>query len=218
MRAFFVLLARDFGSPTRLVSTGQGLLFFLAVVVLLPLGVGPDAALLHRLAPGILWIALLLASLSGLETLFREDWEDGSLEVMALSALPLEAVVLAKCLGHWLVNLLPLAIVSIPCGLLLQLDIGEALPVAGAMAALTPAFSLLAGIGAVLTLDVRRGGMLALLLVLPLQMPVLIFGASASGGGAGSAESLLLGLGMVLVLLAAVPFFGGGVLWRRLQT
>ena len=217
MRAFLALLARDLGSPARLVSSGQGLLFFLAVVVLLPLAAGPDAALLHRLAAGILWIALLLASLCGLEALLREDWEDGSLEAMALSALPLEAVVLAKCLGHWLANLVPLAVLSVPCGLLLQLDIAGSLALAGAMLALTPAFSLLAGLGAVLTLDVRRGGMLALLLVLPLQMPVLIFGVAASGDGAGSTQGLLLGLGIALVLLAVVPFFAAGVLWRRLR-
>ena len=218
MRAFFALLGRDLGSPSRLVSAGLGLLFFLAVVVAVPVAVGPDAALLRRLAAGMLWIAVLLASLSGLEALFREDWQDGSLEAMALSALPLEAVVLAKCLGHWLANLLPLAALSVPCALLLQLDIAEALPLAGAMAALTPAFSLLAGIGAVLTLDVRRGGMLALLLVLPLQIPVLIFGVAAGGGGAEGRTGLLLGLGLVLGLLAVVPFFGAGVLWSRLRT
>ena len=217
MKASCALLLRDLGAPSRLVSAALGWMFFFAVVLLLPLAVSPDGALLHRLAAGMLWIALLLASLSGLDSLFREDWQDGSLDVMALAPMPLEVVVLVKCCAHWLINLLPLTLLSVPCGLLLQLDIGEALRVSGAMLLLTPAFSLLAGIGALLTLDVRRGGMLALLLMLPLQMPVLIFGVLASGGGAAGGASLLFGLGMTLALLALTPFLGGALLWRRLR-
>lgn len=217
MRAFFALLGRDLGSRARLGSVVAGVLFFFAVVVMLPLGVGSDRELLGRLAPGILWIGILLASLSGMELMFQEDWEDGSLEVMALSALPLEMVVLAKCFGHWLANLFPLAVLSVPFGLLLQLSVAEALIVAGVMLAGTPAFSLLGGIGSVLTLDVRRGGILALLLVLPLQLPAFIFGVSASSGGMGSGGGLLFGFGMSLGLLAVVPFLAGAVLWARLR-
>lgn len=217
MKAFFALLARDLRSNTRVGSTSSGVLFFFAIVVMLPLGVGPDGEMLGRLAPGILWIGVLLSSLSGLELMFREDWEDGSLEVMALSALPLEMIVLAKCFGHWLANLLPLAVLSIPFGLLLQLNVSEALVVGGVMLAGTPAFSFLGGIGSVLTLDVRRGGILALLLVLPLQLPALIFGVLASSGGVGSTGSLFLGFGVSLGLLAVVPFLAGAVLWARLR-
>ena len=217
MRASCALLLRDLGAPSRLVSAALGWMFFFAVVVMLPLATSPEAALLHPLAAGMLWIALLLASLSGLDSLFREDWQDGSLDVMALAPVPLEAVVLVKCCAHWLMNLLPLALLSIPCGLLLQLGIAEALRLSAVMLLLTPAFSLLAGIGALLTLDARRGGMLALLLVLPLQMPVLIFGVLASGAGEASGASLLLGLGMSLALLALVPFLGGALLWWRLR-
>ena len=217
MRAFIALLGRDLTAGTQLGAGGLGILFFCAVIVLLPLGVGPESDLLRRMAPGILWIAVLLSSLFGLEAMFREDWEDGSLEVMAMSSLPLELIVLAKCLVHWLVNLLPLALLSVPFGLLLQLEVGDALSVGGAMLLGTPAFSLLGSVGAALTLDARRGGLLSLLLVLPLQIPVLIFGVLASGGGEGSVSSLLLGMGMSLGLLGVVPFLAAGVLWSRLR-
>ena len=215
MKAFVALLSRDLGG-SQLGAGGLGVLFFLAVVVLLPLGIGPRGDVLAQIAPGILWIAALLAALLGLESMFREDFETGALEIMAMSALPLEAVVLAKCLAHWLACLLPLAILSVPCGLLLHLSVGESLGVAIAMLLGTPAFSLFGSIGAALTLDARRGGLLALLLVLPLSMPPLIFGSLASGGE-GSVSSLLLGIGLSLGALAVAPFLSSAVLWTRLR-
>ncbi|MCY4048611.1 MAG: heme exporter protein CcmB [Hyphomicrobiales bacterium] len=215
MKAFAALLSREFGG-SQLGAGGLGVLFFLAVVVLLPLGTGPDADVLARIAPGILWIAALLASLLGLESMFREDFETGSLEVMAMSALPLEVVVLAKCLAHWLACLLPLAALSVPCGLLLHLSVNESLNVAIAMLLGTPAFSLFGSIGAALTLDARRGGLLALLLVLPLSMPPLIFGSLASGSE-GNVPSLLLGAGLSLGALAVAPFLSSAILWARLR-
>ena len=215
MRAFAALLSREFRG-SQLGAGGLGALFFLAVVVLLPLGAGPDADVLAQIAPGILWIAALLASLLGLESMFREDFETGSLEVMAMSALPLEVVVLAKCLAHWLACLLPLATLSVPFGLLLHLSVGESFNVAIAMLLGTPAFSLLGSIGAALTLDARRGDLLALLLVLPLSIPPLIFGSLASGGE-GSVPSLLLGAGLSLGALAIAPFLSSAILWARIR-
>lgn len=216
MKAFVTLLSREFGG-SQLGAGGLGVLFFLAVVVLLPLGIGPRGDVLVQIAPGILWIAVLLASLLGLESMFREDFETGALEVMAMSALPLEAVVLAKCLAHWLACLLPLAIMSVPCGLLLHLSVTESIGVAIAMLLGTPAFSLFGSIGAALTLDARRGGLLALLLVLPLSMPPLIFGSLASGREA-SVSSLLLGTGLSLGALAIAPFLSSAILWTRLRS
>lgn len=215
MKAFNALLSRELGG-VQLGAGGLGVLFFLTVVVLLPLGIGPRDDLLQQIAPGILWIAVLLASLLGLESMFREDFENGSLEAMATSAFPLEAIVLAKCLAHWLACLLPLAVLSVPCGLLLYLSVSESIGIAIAMLLGTPAFSLLGSIGAALTLDARRGNLLALLLVLPLSMPPLIFGVLASGGK-GSTSGLLLGIGLSLGALAIAPFLSSAILWTRLR-
>ena len=215
MKAFKALLSRELGR-VQLGAGGLSVLFFLTVVVLLPLGIGPRDDLLQQIAPGILWIAVLLASLLGLESMFREDFENGSLEAMATSAFPLEAIVLAKCLAHWLACLLPLAVLSVPCGLLLYLSVSESIGIAIAMLLGTPAFSLLGSIGAALTLDARRGNLLALLLVLPLSMPPLIFGVLASGGK-GSASGLLLGIGLSLGALAIAPFLSSAILWTRLR-
>lgn len=215
MKAFNALLSRELGG-VQLGAGGLGVLFFLTVVVLLPLGIGPRDDLLQQIAPGILWIAVLLASLLGLESMFREDFENGSLEAMATSAFPLEAIVLAKCLAHWLACLLPLAVLSVPCGLLLYLSVSESIGIAIAMLLGTPAFSLLGSIGAALTLDARRGNLLALLLVLPLSMPPLIFGVLASGGK-GGASGLLLGIGLSLGALAIAPFLSSAILWTRLR-
>lgn len=214
MKAAWVLLRWEVGSAGRWVSVGWGCLFFLAVVVLLPLGVGSEAVVLERLAVGFLWIAVLLASLCGLDGMFRPAWEDGSLEAMALSDVPLEAAALVVCGAHWVTHLLPLAVLCVPCGVLLGLEWGEAARLAGVVACLSPALSLLGGVGAVLSLDARRGGMLSLLLVLPLEVPVLVFGVFASGGDGGS---FVLGLGLALLFLAATPFLVSVLLWARLR-
>lgn len=215
MKAFSSLLLRELGR-SQLGAGGLGVLFFLTVVVLLPLGIGPHGDLLQQIAPGILWIAVLLASLLGLEAMFREDFENGALEVMVMSTFPLEAVVLAKCLAHWLACLLPLAVLSAPCGLLLHLSVSESLGIAIAMLLGTPAFSLLGSIAAALTLDAHRGNLLALLLVLPLSMPPLIFGVLA-GSDKGDTSSLLLGIGLSLGALAIAPFLSSAILWTRLR-
>jgi heme exporter protein B len=184
---------------------GLALGFFVLAVVLFPLGVGPEAELLRRMGPGIIWVAALLAAVLSLDRLFAGDYADGGLDLLVLSALPLEGAVIAKCLAHWLTTGLPLAIISPFLGLLLDLD-GPAIAVLGfGLVIGTPALSLLGAIAAALTLGARRPGVLSSLIVLPLYLPVLIFGAGAveAGIATGSARAHLLLLGALS--LAALP-------------
>jgi heme exporter protein B len=160
-------------------ATGTALGFFLVVVAILPLGLGPDLKLLARLAPGLLWIALLLSALLSLDRLFHNDAEDGSLETLAMGPLPLEAVAAAKALAHWLTTCLPLVVAAPLMAVLLNLPIEAFGPLVLTMAIGSPALSFLGAIGASLTLGLRRGGPLLALLVLPLYVPVLIFGVTA---------------------------------------
>lgn len=180
MTAFLLLLRRELRIAVREGGAlGTALGFFLILVALLPLGLGPDLKLLSRIAPGVLWIGLLLAALLSLGRMFETDHEDGSLEVMATGPLALELVAAAKSLGHWLSTGIPLVLLAPALGLLLNLEL-DAYPVLVAtLLAGTPAISFLGGIGAALTLRARRGGMLIALLVLPLYVPTLIFGISA---------------------------------------
>lgn len=181
----------------RPADIGSLLFFFVIVASLFPLGVGPEPELLRRLAPGILWVGALLATLLSLPRLFADDLRDGTLEQLALSPEPLALVVLGKVLAHWLLSGLPLTLLAPLLGL--QFDLaGDAL----AMLALsllvgTPALSGIGAIGAALTLGVRGGGVLLSLLVLPLYIPVLIFGAGAVeatiGGLGAEAQLSLLG-------------------------
>jgi len=197
-RAFSALLKRDLALALREGgAVGTALGFFLIVVAMLPLGLGPDLNLLARIAPGVLWIALLLAALLSLPRIFEIDFEDGSLETMSLSALPLEAVAAAKALAHWLTTTIPLALMAPVLGILLNLEL-KAYPVLIAtMLAGTPAISFLGAIGAALTLRARRGGLLLAVLTLPLYVPTLIFGISAissatMGPGGFTASFLIL--------------------------
>jgi heme exporter protein B len=180
MTAFLLLLRRELRIAVREGgAVGTALGFFLILVALLPLGLGPDLKLLARIAPGVLWIGLLLAALLSLPRMFETDHEDGSLEVMATGPLPLELVAAAKSLGHWLSTGIPLVLLAPALGLLLNLEL-DAYPVLiVTLFAGTPAISFLGAIGAALTLRARRGGMLIALLVLPLYVPTLIFGISA---------------------------------------
>jgi heme exporter protein B len=180
-------------------------MFFVLTVVLFPFGVGPEPNTLARISAGVLWVTALLAAMLSLERLFLADYEDGSLELLALAPIPLEAVVLAKCLAHWLVTGLPLMLAAPLLGVLLHM------PAAGypililAMALGTPTLSLVGAIGAALTLGARRGGVLISLLVLPLYIPVLVFGVSAVDaamqGFPTRPHLLLLGA----ILLGAIP-------------
>lgn len=186
--------------PADFVST---LFFFIIVVSLFPLGVGADPELLRKLAPGVLWVAALLATLLSLPRLFADDHRDGTLEQLLLAPQPLGLIVLGKVLAHWLVSGLPLALLAPLLGL--QFDLStEALAVLSVSLLIgTPALSGIGAIGAALTLGVRGGGMLLSLLVLPLYIPVLIFGA-------GAVDATLTGLGAQahLSLLGALTLGG----------
>ncbi|MDX2258668.1 MAG: heme exporter protein CcmB [Hyphomicrobiaceae bacterium] len=177
MMRLSALVARDVGIAMREGGAlGTALGFYLLVVALLPLGLGPDLNLLSRIAPGILWIALLLAALLSLPRMFETDFEDGSLEILALGQEPLEAVCAAKAFAHWLTTGIPLALAAPVLGILLNLDIAAYGVLVATMLVGTPAVSFLGAIGAALTLRARRGGLLIALLVLPLYVPTLIYG------------------------------------------
>lgn len=180
-------------------------LFFVVAVALFPFGVGPEANVLARIAPGVLWVMALLAALLSLDRLFLADYEDGALELIALAPVPLALVVLAKTLAHWLVSGLPLVLAAPVLALLLNLPAEGFATLIGAMLLGTLVLSLVGAVGAALTLGARRGGVLIALLVLPLYVPALIFGAAAveaTLSGASARPHLLL-LGALLA--AAAP-------------
>ena len=196
MSPFATLLKRELRLAVREGGAiGTALGFYLVVVALIPLGLGPDLTLLSRIAPGVLWIALLLSALLSLGRVFETDHEDGSLEVMATGPLPLELVAAAKSIAHWLSTAVPLTLMAPLLGLLLNLELAAYPLLVLTMLVGTPAISFLGAIGAALTLGARRGGLLIALLVLPLYVPTLIFGISAIGaallGPAGFQPSLL---------------------------
>jgi heme exporter protein B len=155
------------------------LLFFVLVTAMFPLGIGADPALLRAIGPGIIWVAALLAALLSLDSVFRSDFQDGSLEHFLLSAHPLSILVLAKTIAHWLITGLPLLIVSPLLGLLLDLPADAVWTLILTLALGTPVLSMVGAIGVALTVGLRRGGMILSLLVLPLYVPVLIFAANA---------------------------------------
>ncbi|MFN0191382.1 MAG: heme exporter protein CcmB [Aestuariivirga sp.] len=219
MSILWALIRRDLTLAIRQGGgAGTALGFFLTFVVLLPLGLGPDQAMLQRLAPGALWVALLLSVLLSASTLFQQDYEDGSLDVMALGAAPLELVALAKSAAHWLSAGLPLAIAAPLLGFLLNLNPAGIWPLAIAMITGSLALSLIASIGAAVTVGLRRGGLLVSLLVLPLYVPVLIFGVSASAGGPQIATAaLLILLALALVSLVLAPLAAAAALRAYLK-
>jgi len=180
MSALLALLARDLRLALREGGAlGTALGFYMVVVVMLPLSLGPDLNLLTRIASGILWVAMLLSALLSLPRLFEADHEDGVLELMVLSPLPLEAAVGAKALAHWLATGVPLTLLAPLLGLMLNLELAAYPVLLATMIVGTPAISFIGTIGAALTLRSRRGGLLIALLVLPLYIPTLIFGISA---------------------------------------
>jgi heme exporter protein B len=191
-------------------SIGVALGFYLVVVALTPFGLGPDLNLLARIAPGMLWIALLLAALLSADRIFHNDYEDGTLDVLVAGPLPLPVIAAVKCLAHWIATGVPLALLAPVLGLLLNLPL-DAMPLLVlAMLAGTPAVSFVAGIGASLTLGLRRSGLLLALLVLPLYVPVLIFGVStvsAATVGPGSPWPpflMLCALSLASIVLAPI--------------
>jgi heme exporter protein B len=204
------LLLRDLRLATRAGGGfGLGLAFFLLVAVLVPLGVGPEPALLARIAPGILWIGALLACLLSLDRIFALDYEDGSLDLLATAPIPLEGVVAVKALAHWLVTGLPLTLLSPLLAILLNLPGPGYLWLVLSLALGTPALSLIGAFGAALTVGLKRGGLLLSLLVLPLYVPTLIYGAEAVRRGAegqGALTALLLLAGITAGAAALLPF------------
>jgi heme exporter protein B len=182
-----------------------GVLFFLAVVAVVPFGVGPDLKLLARIGPAILWIGALLASLLGLERLFQADREDGSLDLLMLTGerQPPALTVLVKCLAHWTASVLPLVIASPLLGLFMNME-----PVAIGATTLTllvgtPAVAFIGAVGAAVAVALPRGGLLVSILILPLTVPVLIFGVSASYGAVNDPEPFL----PPFLILAALTLF-----------
>jgi len=199
---------------------GTALGFFLTVVVLLPIGIGPDQALLARIAPGALWIALLLSVLLSADRIYQQDYEDGSLDIMTMGPVPFEMVALAKSVAHWLSTSLPLAVAAPLLGFLVNLEPAAILPLAVAMVVGSIALSLIASIGAAVTVGLRRGGLLVSILVLPLYVPVLIFGLSASQPNAApglTAASLLILAAIALVSLVVSPLASAAALRSYLK-
>ncbi len=181
MIALRALLVRDMRIAVRIGGGAlMGVLFFLAVVTLTPFAIGPDLALLRRIGPAILWLGALLASLLALDRLFAADHEDGSLDLILMGSSPLELTVAVKALAHWLTTGLPLVVAVPVLGLLLDIEPTAIGVVAITLLVGTPAFTFIGLIGAALAVALRRGGLLLPVLVLPLTVPVLIFGVSAA--------------------------------------
>ena len=189
-----VLLARRQGG-----GLGAAIGFILSVMVLIPLAIGPDQILLSKLAAGMMWLALLLSVLLTADRMFQQDFEDGSLDIMTMGKLPFEIVTLAKALAHWITVSLPLAIITPPLGLLMSLDVSQLPILFVSMITGSLALSLLAAIGGAVTSGLRRGGLLVSLLVLPLYVPVLIFGVAASSANLGPSSSM-----PALIVLSAI--------------
>ena len=220
MTAYFGLFRRDILLSWRQGGEiGLALGFFVLAVVLFPLGVGPEAEILRRIGAGIIWVAALLASVLSLDRIFAADHADGGLDLMVLSAMPLEGAVLVKCAAHWVTTGLPLVVLSPFLALLLDLDpAGIPTLVLGLLLG-TPALSLLGMIVAALTLGARRPGVLSSLLVLPLYLPVLIFGSGAVEASlVGGARPHLLLLGALsLAALPLTPFAAAAALRQALE-
>ncbi|WP_042142902.1 MULTISPECIES: heme exporter protein CcmB [unclassified Pseudoalteromonas] len=185
------------------------LLFFLIVISLFPLGIGPEPQLLARMAPGIIWVAALLSTMLGLDKIFRDDYQDGSLEQLLMSPYPTSLIVIAKIAAHWSITGLPLVLLSPMFGLLLNMDSNSMQAAIVTLLIGTPLLSLIGAIGAGLTVGLQKGGVLLSLLVLPLYIPVLIFATSAIDTSAMSldysAQLAILGA-MLAVGLVTAPF------------
>lgn len=215
------LLARDLRLAFRAGGGfGLGLSFFLIVVVLVPFGVGPETGLLGKIAPGVLWVAALLACLLSLDRMFALDHEDGSLDLLATSPLPLEGVAAVKALAHWLTTGLPLVLAAPVLALLMNLPWQGYGALMLSLMLGTPALSVIGAFGAALTVGIKRGGLLLSLLVLPLYVPTLIFGADVARRGAEGQDfttPLMMLAGISFGVLALLPFASAAVLRVNLR-
>lgn len=207
MKAFRAIIARDLRLAARLGGDALTLvLFFVMVGAVVPFAIGPDRVLLARLAPGIVWIAAFLSMLLGLDRLFRADEDDGSLLLLRHAVLPLEAVVAAKLVAHWLLTALPLVVATPLLAVLLAMDQQTWLETVLALLAGTPALTAFGAVGAAVTVSLKRGGLLAPVLILPLCIPVLIFGVSTVAAPPGSSAALLFLTAISLISVAFCPF------------
>lgn len=221
MTRFLRLVGRDLRLALRQGSDATiAVMFFVLCVVLFPFGVGPEPNILARISAGVIWVAALLASLLSLERLFQADYEDGSLELLSLSTLPLEAMVLAKTLAHWLVTGVPLIVAAPLLAVLLNMEAAGFGVLVLTLALGTPILSLIGAIGAALTLGARRGGVLLSLLILPLYIPVLIFGAGAIDAainGLTPRPHLLLLAGILAATLPLAPWASAAALRQAVE-
>lgn len=209
MSAFSAVLKRDLRLARRAgAGASLGLMFFLVLIAIVPFAIGADQKLISRLAPALLWIAALLATLLGLDRLFQADEEDGALDQFLLSGGSLTLLVLAKALAHWLVTGLPLSLAAPVLGLMLAIEPQAMLPLALSLLVGTPALTLIGLVGAALTVSLNRGGLLLSLLVVPTAIPTLIFGvavAKAAAEGRDFAMPLTVLCGTTLFALAVSP-------------
>lgn len=221
MRTFLRLIRRDLGLALRQgADAATAVLFFILCVVLFPFGVGPEPNILARIAPGVILVAALLASLLSLERLFQADHEDGSLDLLALAPLPLEAVALAKVAAHWLITGVPLILAAPLMALLLNLPAEGFAVLLLTLLLATPLLSLIGAVGAALTLGARRGGVLMPLLILPLYIPALIFAAAAIDAalqGFSPRPHLLLLGGLLAGGVSLAPFAAAAALRAALD-
>lgn len=204
--AFRTLIGRDLRLAVRVGGEAMTLvLFFVMVAVIVPFAIGPDRPQLMRLAPGIVWIAAFLSMLLGLDRLFRSDDEDGSLLLLRHSVLPLEAVIAAKVIAHWLVTAVPLLLATPILALLLSMSWAQWWGTVLALVAGTPALTSFGALGAAVTVGLRRGGLIAPVLILPLAIPVMIFGVGMLDPLAGNGAALFL-VALSLMVTVFSPF------------
>ena len=222
MTPLTALLVRDMRIALRVGGGAlMGVLFFLVVVTLIPFAIGPDLALLKRIGPAILWLAALLASLLALDRLFAGDRDDGSLDLILMGRTPLELVVAVKGLAHWLTTGLPLVICAPLIGLLLNLDLPEEGALMLTLLVGTPALTFIGLIGAAIAVTLRRGGLLLAVIVLPLTVPILIFGVAAANAAVagptpfGTPFTILCAL--TLASLVVGPFAAAAALRQDME-
>jgi len=222
MSRFFALIRRDLRLSMRQgMDNVMVVMFFVLAVILFPFGVGPEPGILARIGAGVIWVAALLAAMLSLERLFQTDYEDGSLELLALQPMALEIIVLAKVVVHWLTTGLPLLIATPVLAIFMNVPGDGFWMLVMSLALGTPSLSLIGAIGGALILGSRRGGVLLSLLVLPLYIPVLIFGVSAVdaaiGGFPVNSHLMILG-GLLVAALALCPWAGAGAIRQALET
>lgn len=222
MTPLLALFRRDLRLAVRLGGGApMGVLFFLIVVALIPFAIGPDLALLRHIGPAILWIGALLASLLALDRLITGDHEDGSLDLILMGQTPLELAVAVKALAHWITTGLPLVIAVPVLALFLDLEPSAMGAVALTLLAGTPALTLIGLVGAALTVTLRRGGLLLPVLILPLTVPVLIFGVAASNAAVvgpmtfGAPFTILCGLSLMSLVVG--PFAAAAALRQGME-